>query len=737
MKRKAVLFLSAVMAASSLPMTAYAANFKDINDVPWNGAQTVINQVADLGLLGGYEDNTFRARNNVTYCEAMQMVYKVMTKTGAAEPIDAVDAYSYMAILNTYKVPAWAQMAVAYGLHNNIIDMQMVATKFVDGNQHATREDVAKMFGNAMAKFYDKERNTPDALTFADYWAISQEVLPQVDILKRLGIISGDSSNCFQPKRNINRAEMAVMLNKTNGVLTEGVSISGEITELIINEDKYYYIEVTLDNGVKEDIYAEEGSFPVYAGNTTKIVPLTDLSEGDKVVLVRGGSTVVALRQMDGVAAQEKYDATGYITSYDAKERELVVDNENTGEREKYTLASDTKIRVENKTTTTNELEELLGENYTRYAYAGMTFDAVREKVGGSYKDVLYLKELDVTFVDEYTVVGEVKNFGTNSIRLSPAGGGTQKDYIYATDCAYYIGDSKASYSELEELADAGTVYAKIEVNSKGHVTKISMSEDDFTAATKIDKTETYEVRSLSDKKLTLELRDERIEYAFGSKNPLDNITFYEGVKDGNEWDFEKLKDVDKAAARVEAWENDDKDVYAKVTFNKGGKLSEVYLATAKNAWKNSTEFQTEKQGTVASLVDDVLKFENSTQKYTLLDKYENGDFYISGPTAETSKVVLERLANDDDIELYAEIKANGSGEIIELNAEVKAAKGELVEYKPEEYIKIKTDNGSEFKFNVTTEPSTDDEEEYTWKDFKGTKYIGSEIDLDFNGNGS
>ncbi|MBR5816473.1 MAG: hypothetical protein IKY38_03495 [Anaerotignum sp.] len=35
MKRKLTLFLSAVMVASSMPMTAYAANFKDINDVPW------------------------------------------------------------------------------------------------------------------------------------------------------------------------------------------------------------------------------------------------------------------------------------------------------------------------------------------------------------------------------------------------------------------------------------------------------------------------------------------------------------------------------------------------------------------------------------------------------------------------------------------------------------------------------------------------------------------------------
>ena len=94
MKRKFALILSAVMAASSLPLTAYAANFKDINDVPWAGAETVINSVADKGLLSGYEDGTFRAKNNVTYCEAMQMVYNVLVKTGVAKSMDAVEAYA-------------------------------------------------------------------------------------------------------------------------------------------------------------------------------------------------------------------------------------------------------------------------------------------------------------------------------------------------------------------------------------------------------------------------------------------------------------------------------------------------------------------------------------------------------------------------------------------------------------------------------------------------------------------
>ena len=107
MKRKFALILSAVMVASSLPLTAYAANFKDINNVPWAGAETVINSVADKGLLSGYEDGTFRAKNNVTYCEAMQMVYNVLVKTGVAKSMDAVEAYAYMGTLDTYQVRRW------------------------------------------------------------------------------------------------------------------------------------------------------------------------------------------------------------------------------------------------------------------------------------------------------------------------------------------------------------------------------------------------------------------------------------------------------------------------------------------------------------------------------------------------------------------------------------------------------------------------------------------------------
>ena len=59
--------------------------------------------------------------------------------------------------------------------------------------------------------YYDKEKDAAEAKKFADYWSISGERLVQIDLLKRLGVVSGDNYNNFNPKKNINRAEMAVM----------------------------------------------------------------------------------------------------------------------------------------------------------------------------------------------------------------------------------------------------------------------------------------------------------------------------------------------------------------------------------------------------------------------------------------------------------------------------------------------------------------------------------------------
>ena len=724
MKRKFALILSAVMAASSLPLTAYAANFKDINDVPWAGAETVINSVADKGLLSGYEDGTFRAKNNVTYCEAMQMVYNVLVKTGVAKSMDAVEAYAYMGTLDTYQVPKWAQMAVAYGLKNGIIDMQLVATKFAGGNTAATREDVALLFGNALGMYYDKEKDAAEAKKFADYWSISGERLVQIDLLKRLGVVSGDNYNNFNPKKNINRAEMAVMLNKTNGILTEGVEESGTITNITVNENKYYNFTVKMTQGGTENVMATLGQMPVYSGNTTQTVALSSLNKGDQVSLIRSGNSVIAMRVTKGSTAQSKYDMTGYVDSY--KNDSLSFENENTGETVKYPIKSGAKIVVGGQTVTRTQLKTLLDDHYKEHAYAGIKTTIEREKKNGNYEDVTYIEELYITFTNEYTRVGEVKSFSTNSVNMKFIGSSSEGTYYFAANCEFYIGDTKSTAAALKKLADSGTVYVKVTVNADEKVSKVIMSEDTFDEGKK-DTSRTYKVKSLNDKKLVVEENKETTTFTFGSTNPLDNITFY-GYKNK---DWENLGNVDKAEKFAD---DTDDTMYCKVVMNKSNKVTEIYLSTDKQAWNKTSDEKRERKGTVASIQNDVLKFKTSSVSYTMLDKYNTKDSDNTikiGSTETQSKKLLTRLANDSAFELYAEIVADGNNKVTEVDARLTAATGKLVEYdQDKKRIKIET-SGGEYELITTSKPKLTDEDDkkFTLDDIATSAANGLQVD--------
>ena len=751
MKRKLTLLLSAVMATSCLPMTAYAANFKDINEVPW--ASTVMNTAADRGLISGYEENGAKyckAKNNLTYCEAMQMAYNVLQKTGTAAYMEATKTYSYMQTLSTIGVPAWAQIATAYGLENGLVDMQMVVSKFAGGKQLATREDVAKIFGNALAVRYDYERVNSAAAEFGDYWRISTEAVSQVDLLKRLGIITGSDGN-FYPKNNITRGEMAVILNNTYDVLTDGTTLKGEITEITNNDGVYYYIEVELSSGLTNYYYATS-DLKVYEGNSSSRIPVSRLSKGDQIELMVNGDTLMGVRQLDGVDAQAKYDVTGYLD--DIEDGILEIENENTGESDEYNVDSDTLYYLDGVKIKLKDLQEKRKENSKLHAYVGVMTEVRRERDSETrkYEDVTYAVEVHITFTDEYTTAGEVVKFSGSNISIQPDGSSAKKDYMLAASCKIYIGDDVVSTSKAKDLIESGTTYAKITVNSADDVTKVILSEDTFeNSAAKADAT-TYKVKSFTDKKMVLKSNSTETTYVFGSTNPVNNIAFYTWDDGEDEWvDVE----VERAEDYVDRVENDDKTAYCRIETNRGGKLTEVYLSNTRSAWTQD-ETQTERKGTVASVEDGVLKFKTSTVKYELLSQYnrdvdDDDDDVVTGKVndvrvayplnntsaATSSLKVFERMANDDYVELYAEILADSDNKVLKIDARAKSAEGTLVKYDDDDdIIEIKTKDDNTFRLNVETSPDTGDEDEYTAEDLATTSYVGSYVELEFDSEG-
>lgn len=760
MKRKLTLLLSAAVASSCFSGTVYGASFRDINDVPWRGAGAVINNAADLGLLNGYEDGTFRARNNVTYCEAVQMLYSTLLKTGMAQPLQAVDSYRYTSFLNTYRIPKWAHIAVSYCLEKGILTTADIM-KFTENGKSApaTRESVAKMFGNALAVRYDVDGKSASAAEFSDYWRISTDAMPLVDLLKRLGIVSGDN-NAFKPKEPINRAEMAVMLNKTYEVLTQGIGSTGEVTQVTQNSGKYFFFDIKMDvTGYTEGYHAVAGNVKAYGGEGNQEISLSRISKGDKVSIVRNGDSLSSIRLLSSVSDQEKYDVTGYIMNFHSNL--LSLENENTGDVDQYGIGSDCICYLEGKQVSKRDLQDEYKKRSDEHAYVGLMIGTEREKVRyeddgkkSTLKDVEVVEELHLTFSDDYTMSGEVRSISESHLNYATVASGTERSLLLASNCEYYIGNRKAPISDMIEMADGGTTYVKVTADKTEKAVKVIFSEVPFSSRSNADTAnKIFNLLGFSEKKMIIKDTGEKVTYNFGSSNPVSNITFFIWKK--GEWSKASLSNADKYYDDI-----DGDKIYCSMEFNSGGKIKTVYISDTRAAWRESGD-QTERRGVVDSVEGNTLRFKTATTSYNLLKQYntevkndDDDNNIYTGPDADgntvryplvitsavtSSRTVFEKMANSDDVELYAEILADASNNVIKIDAYLTKAQGKLVEYERDgdRFITIETSDGAKLKLNIVNTPRLGcEDDEYTLDDIASTSYVGSLLELGFSGSG-
>lgn len=732
MKRKMAMALAAVLVAGSLPVTVSAATFSDINEVSW--ASSTIQAVSDKGLINGYEDGTFRAKNNVTYSEAMVMIYNLMDKTGNLKASATNTLPIYQSVLNTYKIPTWSQSTVAYGLSAQILMAADLPKFTTDGvSNPATRQDVAVMFGRALSEKYDIYAGT--GVNYNDSWRISDEAMPYVDLLTRLGIVTGDDNGNFNPTANITRAEMAVIMNKTYDLLTNELSNTGEITEIVNHDGDYYDIDVKMDSGEWNKLSISDDNISIYNKDGSREMPISSLTKGDRVSLVFDGLVITKIYLLDEEAsAQEKYDAVGYI--YSLKDGYLNLESENTGETTKYKINTNCTYYLDGKKTTESAIKDVIDDNSDKYVYAGLYTETKNEKVDGERQDVLYANAVYVTVKDEYTQTGEVTDFTSTTVSYKASGSNARKSADFASDCEFYIGDKKSSAKDLEEMAESGTVYVKVTVNSKGKATKVVMTEDKFTDNTA---SSTYTVKGFNKDRIIVSRGGTSTTYEFGSTS---DITFYIWEGKWNEVSFkgaESFYDEDDLEDGQKPYDT----MYARMNFDKSGKITAIYMAKdgdRENAFGEAEE--TERKGTVEYIKDGKLKFKTSSTEYTLQSKYDEDSLEIGGaPTS--SLTVLTRMANCDDVTLYAEIKADGNNKITDIEARLTAAEGKMIEYNGKDTsdsdkkntLTLETSDGSQFKLKTVSNPKTDSDD-YDAEDLQTTGYRGSSVELEFNNDG-
>jgi hypothetical protein len=183
----------------------------DIDENKWYGAwqQAVIKMACSLGIMNGYEDNTFRPENNISLSEAIKMAAVVRSKYYA-------DKY----VFDMTKGDNWYDCYVEYAIANGIIKPD----DFTDYTAFATRSEMAYIFGNSLPSYEFAQINVIEYSDISDVNG-NGKYDSYVLMLYRAGVIGGYETSAFHGSDFITRAECAAIISR---VCLEEHRISGK-----------------------------------------------------------------------------------------------------------------------------------------------------------------------------------------------------------------------------------------------------------------------------------------------------------------------------------------------------------------------------------------------------------------------------------------------------------------------------------------------------------------------------
>lgn len=487
-KHTVALALAAMLACQ--PLSVYAATFADMNQAPWAGAEASINKAASLGLVVGETRNGktyFRPRDSVSLSESCQLAYKLLIQTGKAKADNSV-TQKWTPIMNAYGIQSWAYPAVSYCLENGILATSNLSGFMKNGsNLPATREQAATILGRALTKGVSSYTANETTTTFLDNSSISTEAKPYVALLKRVGVVNGDDSNKFNPKKTLNRTETAVLVTNLYGVLEKATTPTTPTTPANPTISTQKGTVATMTN-FYVNLKDSAAYYMLASGGTTITLNGSSATMSDVVKLYKAGTSIDVTLTLDSSLHITKLEATyketkktkGSLTKvrYNKTDKEgsITIDKDSTYS---FTDKDDVDIRIDKKSYSLKELYDLFtkAEDDKTTIEVEVTLDNKGNltKITGSTKE----SSSSDSIKGKVSKVNYDKSDKTGYIQLKNK---TTKYYIDDTDDVTVKIDNKTKdYKDLYNLYDDGdsTITVTLTLNKKDYVTKITATTSD------------------------------------------------------------------------------------------------------------------------------------------------------------------------------------------------------------------------------------------------------------------
>lgn len=727
MKKMITMVTAASLLVGSMATPVYAASFADINTVTWSGFKPFLNEAAELGLMSGYNENGkkyCKPRNNVTYCEAVQLMYSIM-KAYTKQDVNDATVTKWKPVISAYNIPTWAYPATAYGLENSILTTAEL-NKLQGGTKAANREDVGVIFGKALDTVKGYDIKSGATLGYKDKASVSAAVVPYLELLNRANLMVGDAENRFNPKANITRAEMAVLSVKSYHKLVENkvevpeankeTTAAGKVITSMVMQNGDLFLSMKTNSGAGLSLFGTKGKATAkYNGEK---ISFSDIGEGDTVKVVYQGTQITSVEVTYSKAGLnlkteetfELEDLSGsWITVLDgSKEKE-------------FRLDEDVKVELNGRSSTVKKLEAAMEEasydvtltldkdehvlkivaklndnNPTEGLVTDVSEDQITIEVGSreytyplaedveieyngksmrfskfedEYEDYAYEVSMKLNKdceVDEIIIESMEDEYNGTLTRITSrvvefTSGGETYEYDFADDATVRIDGKKSSVDALKE---------SFREDEKAYTVSVDLNRDD--EVTELLATSKYS----SNSKGTLDFIDEdEIKIKDGSKSYT-----YDLAEDVDVTINGKNRDVEDLEEYMDSYGFD-----VELSFDKSGDVKEI-----KAAMKQASE------GELRYIDKDVLSIRAADISMEL-PLASSVDITLDGEDMTTSELDAQLDYAYGDSRIYVELKYNSSGKVTKITAHWEDVFGELTDIDEEdEKITVKADGDTE-----------------------------------------
>ena len=353
-KLVSAIIASAVSVSALVPVFA-ADTFKDVNSKSYSWAYSYVEDMAERGLIKGYEDGTFRPGNSVSRMDAFALFSRLI---GSNSEINAdlleKAKEKYADVLKKYNL-SYAEGDIAFMMSRGLLSESELDTYFAGTKKTEAmpRHEAAILITKAMLGEQDAKNEVLVDMDYTDVSTIPKASKQYVYYVTQKAIMQGMGENEFSPNTDVLRGQIAVMLSKTAEATKytfEGVTIS-EIDATSQNID-------IKDADGKDYKIGYDDSARFFKGG--EAIAASQLKSGQKAVLTYVSDENGTKLAFADIAANAIDEIKSVIfKSYTPSGKDLVVSVINPADDSvsTYNLSGSASITADGKAITVNNLK--------------------------------------------------------------------------------------------------------------------------------------------------------------------------------------------------------------------------------------------------------------------------------------------------------------------------------------------------------------------------------------------